>query len=79
MLASSCVDLLLCMLEIGSQQFRRGQNFSPVWRHIVPSLPPTQYNIPSMAATPQLDRREVMEGTASHLPTRPSSLSTEDW
>ena len=34
-----------CIEAIGSQTFRLGLNFSPVCKHIVPSLPPKQRTI----------------------------------
>ena len=32
---SSWVERLLCMLGMGSQPLRRGQNFSPVWTRVL--------------------------------------------
>ena len=73
------IYLLECIDAMGSQTFRLGLNFSPVCRHMVPSLPPTQNRNPSRAATPAEDRRLDIEGTDIHLPMRGSSLSTLDW
>jgi hypothetical protein len=71
--------LLECIVAIGSQTFRLGLYFSPVARHMVPSLPPIQYRKPSRAATPDDDLGLDMDGTAIHLPILGSNFSTLDW
>lgn len=76
---TSWVDLLECIVAMGSQTFRLGLNFSPVCRHMVPSFPPIQNRKPSRAATPAEDLRFDIDGTGIHLPIRGSNLSTLDW
>lgn len=56
--------LLEFMPAIGSHALRRTLKRSPLDMHIVPSLPPTQYNIPLTVATPELLLRLFIEGTA---------------
>lgn len=54
-------------------------SYIPLDMHIVPSLPPIQYRLPSRAATPQLLRRDVMLGICTQRPTRGSNFSTDAW
>ena len=70
--------LLECIEAIGSHTFLLGLYLSPVAKHIVPSLPPTQYKYPSLGtATPADDLRDAIEGTDIQRPIRGSNLSTE--
>ena len=71
--------LLECIPATGSQAFLLGLYLSALAMHMVPSLPPTQYKLPSSAATPQLLRRLLIEGRGDQRPTLGSNLSTLDW
>lgn len=71
--------LLAFIDAIGSHVLRRTLKRSPFDIQTVPSLPPTQYNIPFKVATPELLRLWFIEGTLIQRPIRGSSLSTLAW
>lgn len=73
------IYLRVSIAAIGSQELRLALKRSPLAMHMVPSLPPTQYNSPSSVATPTLLRFEDMLGTGDQRPTRGSKRSTDAW